>query len=295
MSAVADARGVITEPPWSSASRKSPAPFTALLADDLSSYTLGQTYPNWVGSSIIVDDAPGSLRAVRILLDTNTPPACGGSVDFGGRKALPQNIPIGKRLWFAHKRYHPSTQSWGFCYANSDFEEAVGCGKDDNSDGNDWLKDVVFSPATGTSRIYYQPRVRRRQAGLIAGCRLISEFGALLNDEASPIYPLDEWFTLQVMVQVDSAGTGIMRAWVNDTLVNEVIGANVSSGNALAEWGIGPYWNGIPWTDGAEGREEFYVRDFILASDIDGFDLPTGLDSLGNVYIDPATTAEELQ
>jgi hypothetical protein len=268
--------------------------FNALLADDLSSYSIGQTYPGWVGSSIITDSAPGGQRAVRILLATNQPPACGGSVDFGGRKSLPSNVPIGKTIWFSHKRYHPSTQTFGYCYANSDYNEAIACGKEDNSDGNAWLKDIVFSPAVGTSRIYFQSRQQRRQVGLTAGCRLISEYNALLNDENAPIYPLDQWFTLQVMVRVGDDGSGKIMAWINDTLINEVSGANVSPGNSLAEWGIGPYWNGIPYTDGAPGREEFFVRDFILASDIEGCEAPTGIDSLGNIYIDPAITASEL-
>jgi hypothetical protein len=268
--------------------------FTALLADDLSSYSIGQTYPGWVGSSIITDRAPGGQRAVRILLATNKPPACGGSVHYGGRKSLPSNIPISKTIWFSHKRYHPSTQTFGYCYTSSDYNEAIACGKKDNSDGNAWLKDVVFSPAEGGSRIYFQSRQNRRQVGLTAGCRLISEHGPLYNDERAPMYPLDQWFTLQVMVRVGDDGTGKIMAWINDTLINEVSGANVSPGNALAEWGIGPYWNGIPYTDGTPGREEFFVKDFILASDIDGYEAPTGIDSLGNTYIDPATTASEL-
>lgn len=295
MTAICDARGIITGgPPWSSESRKNPKPFNALFVDDFLNRSLGVAYPGWDSKSIVVDDHPGGIgRALRCRLDAATPPVCGGSHFFGGRSNLPQPIPIGKTIWYSQKRYHQSSQSWAYCFSNADFSEAQACGKE--ADGNQWLKDMVLGPSTGTARIYVQPAVSRRSVAQVAGGRIISETGPTYHDVSGMRYPLDEWFTNQVMVHVSSDGDGIIRHWINRTLVNEVFGRNVTSGNSIAQWGIGDYWNGVPYTDGEAGRLDFWAREFIIASDIDGYGIPTGTDADGNIFIDPATTVAELK
>ncbi len=133
----------------------------------------------------------------------------------------------------------------------------------------------------------------RRSVGQVAGNRLICENGPIYNDQPAVIYPLAQWFTHQIQVYVHDTGAGYIREWINNTLVNSVSGANVTSANAIREFGIGDYWNGIPYTDGSAALSQ-WCRELIIATDVSGYGAPTGLDSGGRVFIDPATTVASL-
>jgi hypothetical protein len=96
-----------------------------------------------------------------------------------------------------------------------------------------------------------------------------------------------------VQVYVHDTAAGYVREWINGTLVNSVAGANVSTGNSIAECGIGDYWNGVPYTDGAASLSQ-WVRELIIATDMDGYGAPNGVDSGGRTYIDPTTSVSDL-
>ncbi len=276
-----------------------PATFIPMLADDFSSGALGATYSTWHASSVYADDHPDvGGQSVKVVFSPNTQAnldvaACAGGHEYGGRSVLPVDVPIGKTIWMSMKRYFPANLTWGYCYGGGDNVAATLCGQ--NGDGNAWRKDLVFAPLTGTERIYSLPAVSRRSVEQVPGNRLASEHGAeqLFHDEEDVLYPLGEWFTHQISVYVNSDGTGRIKLWVNGTLVNETPGANISEGNFLHEYGIGDYANGTPYQDGTASMVQ-WIRELIIATDMDGYGAPTGLDNLGNVFIDPATTVAEL-
>lgn len=287
------------DPAFPTGNRGAVTPFIALFKDDFSTGTLGGVYPGWDSKSTYASDQPGVAgRSLKITVAPNTQAnldasACGlGSHSFGGRSNLPIQIPIGKSIWLQWRRYIPTNFTWGHCYAGSgDFAAANACGY--SNDGNAWLKDLVFAPTNGTSRIYLQPTVSRRSIAQTAGNRIISENGPILSDQAGVVYPLGQWFTHQIQVYVHDTSAGYIREWINGTLVNSCSGANVSTGNSLNEWGIGNYWNGIPYTDGTAALS-YWCRELIMATDVSGYGVPTGVDSNGFTFIDPATTVAGL-
>lgn len=271
-------------------------PFTPLFIDDFTSGTLGAGYPGWNSKSTYASDHPTvGGRSLKLALDPNTQAnldvaACAGDHFYGGRVDLPITIPVGKKIWLSMKRYIPTNFTFGFCYGSGDFAAATACSK--SSDGNSWLKDIVFSPTTG-GRIYIQPAASRRSITQAAGNRIISEVGPILNDEAGVSYPLGTWFTHQVEIYVHDTAAGYIREWIDTTLVNSVSGANVQAANNIKEWGIGDYWNGVPYTNGSATLHQ-WIRELIIATDVSGYGAPTGVDGGGRVYIDPTTTVAEL-
>jgi len=62
-------------------------------------------------------------------------------------------------------------------------------------------------------------------------------------------------------------------------------GRTFSEGSSAYDWGIGNYWNGVPWTDGGLGRTDFWVDEIILATDMEGYGAPDTLDDGGRPYI----------
>jgi len=278
-----------------------PGAFVPLIAEDFSSGTLGATYPGWHSTSVYADDQPELTgRSLKTTLNQQSQAnldiaACGGSQSFCGRSNLPIDIPIGKKLWISMERFHPVTQSWGYCYDNTpgDYEAATICGQ--NADGPGILKDMVLAPSLGFGRIYLQPSIQRRNVAIVPNKMRISCEVAEAGDETTFMgFPLGEWFTSQLFVHVQSDGTGIIRAWINGILVNEFIGPNVGVGSALREWGMGDYWNGVPYTDGAANRGTFWIKQVIAATDVEGYGAPNGLDNMGNIFIDPSTKVADL-
>lgn len=261
------------------------ANYNLLFKDDFSSGTVGSSYSGFHASTVYANDHPFLQgKALKVNLGTMTPPTCGGAMNYGGRKALPSAIPYGSRVWYSVRLFHPVTQTWGYCYDSGDAAEAAGCiGK--NWDGNEWTKFMVMAPTTGTARIYVQPKSSRRNVNQNLGIRLYSEESQIPNDNNSTAFPLGRWYTLQLECLLTTSG--YMRVWIDDQVVCFVNAAPLSSGNSIAQWGIGDYWNGCPYTDGAANRSHFYMKDVMIATNAPGFTAPTDVDGSGNIYIAP--------
>lgn len=266
-----------------------PVSFTPLVAEDFSAGSVGAAYSTWNRTVYDTTRAVSGTKSLKVSTNAGQPPvACGGGHTFGGRSTLPVAVPEGNKLWIAYKVYHPSTFSWGYCFGTSDTADATTCGN--NADGSGGLKYMVAAPNTGTSRIYYSPRVGRRDVSFIDTVRLVSEVGAKL----SPVVPwgltLDAWNTVQMEIYVHSGAEGYVRYWLNDTFLGQLDGATIANPSySIDEWGMGNYWNGVPYTDsiGDSSREDFWIDEVIIASDLDGYGAPTTTDSGGRPYIAP--------
>ncbi len=264
---------------------KPAANYNVLFKDDFSSGALGNGYPGFHSSTIFADDHPHLVgRSLRVNLGTMQPPTCGGAMNYGGRINLPQAVPYGSKVWYSARFFHPRTRTWGYCYDSGDNAAAVACGKE--SDGNEWTKFMVLAPTTGTARIYVQPKAARRNVAQQLGMRVYSEESQTPNDNNAVAPPLDRWHTMQVEVLVHQSG--YLRVWIDKTVVMYVECATVSLNNSIAQWGIGDYWNGCPYTDGAANRSHFWMKDVIIATNAPGFAAPTDLDPLGNPFIAPS-------
>lgn len=266
--------------------------FTPLHTEDFSSGSLGAAYSTWTRSVFDNTRSVSGSQSLKVSTNTGEPPAtCGGGHTFAGRNNLPVAIPEGNRLWVSYKVYHPSSFGWGYCFGTSDTTDAATCGK--SADGSGGLKYMVVAPDTGTARIYYSPRVGRRSVSFIDTVRLVSEVGANLSPVVSWGLNLDAWNTIQMEIYVHSGAEGYVRYWVNDTFLGQLDGATIgNSSYKIAQWGMGNYWNGVPYTDstGDSTREDFWLDEVIIASDIDGYGAPTTTDSGGRIYISPTTT-----
>lgn len=274
---------------------REPAAYTPLVTEDFESGTLGNTFPGWKSGASIYDNTRSfdGTKSLKISTDTGQAPGvCGGDTFYGGHSTLPEVIPIGKTIWYRVRYYFPTAFSWGYIFGGGDSAEAATCSH--SADGNGTLKLSRLAPVNGTARIYLQPTVGRRAVAQPASnvTRVLSETGPTFADfdNAGGKASLDEWVSLQIAVKVESDGTGFLRYWLNDTFIGEATGPTVSALNEIDDWGIGTYWNGVPFTDGAADREDFWVDDIIIASDIDGFGAPTTLDSGGRPYITNSAT-----
>lgn len=270
--------------------------FIPLLKNDFSIGTLGSIFSTWEAGAVYANDQPiVAGKSIKVSVFPNTQanldiPACAGSSVFGGRSSFPVNIPIGKSVWVSWKRYIPANFTMGYCYGAGDSAAATACGE--SADGNAWLKDLVFSQTSG-GRIYCQPAVARRTIGQIVGNRLIAEQGGIVSDQGAISYPLGQWFTHQLQVYVHDTSAGYIREWIDGVLVNELTGANVGASGALTEFGMGNYWNGVPYTNGSADLSQ-WLRELIVATDVSGYGAPTGRDASNRVFIDPSTTVASL-
>ena len=274
------------------------APFRPLFAHDSAGDELGTEFLSWRRS--VTDDthAVSHGRAVRVTMNPGTEllPACSGGHFYAGRTALPTVIPQGKTVWFRIYQYIPSTFSFGYKYSRGagDADAASACGQ--SADGNATAKWLVFAPEAsfGTARIYLNTAVARRAlAAEEPRLRLISE--ALHRPHDAPVeLPRDRWFALQLAVHVSDGDDGYIRGWLDDEFLGEVSGPTTVADASIGSWGMGDYWNGVPWTDGAEGRTDFWVDEIVVASDADGYDPPTGVDADGRPYIAPCTRTADL-
>ena len=272
--------------------------YTPIFRENFSSGVSGAAYTtgSWADSSYDNTRADTGTLSMKMVLDQGQPPAiCGGNNFFGGTVTLADPIPIGKTVWFSAKFFFPSTFSWGYTYSSSDSAEAATCGK--GTDGFGLLKFMRLAPTNGTSRIYLQPPVDRRSVSQPTSntMRITSEVGPLVADlnNANGKIGLNAWVTCQIAVKVASDGTGFIRYWNGDNFIGEVTGATVTAANSIASWTIGDYWNGIPYTDGGAGRDEFWMDEVILATDVDGYGEPTTTDSGGRPYISSTTKVSD--
>jgi hypothetical protein len=267
--------------------------FTPMVAEDSSGFPVGQAHSIFQRSNYSTVTAKSGTQSVQIRTDPGQAPnICGGSVWFAKRRPLPALVPVGKTAWQRIYFYLPTAFSMGYVYGGSgDAAEASACGGKPTDGGVTNLKWMSFTPDGNTSRIYFQPYIQRRQAlqAVNPGCRVITEFGSqFIQNASAAALPRDRWFSIELAVKVSkTTADGFIRAWVDGILQAEMININTiaATDNGLAEWGIGDYWNGIPWTDGAVGRDTFYVDEIIVASDMDGYGAPTATDAVGNLMI----------
>ena len=190
----------------------------------------------------------------------------------------------------------PSAISAGAKVKTFDEAEAKICGKNADASyvtGNKWL---VFAPNVGTLRIYNKIGWQKRQIDQPANARFAIENEAGGNAGGSFNLPRNEWVELQFAVKVGRGTSGAAWLWANGELKSSATGIQTIGPEAtgIDEWGLGDYWNGIPYTDGAPDREKFYVDEVIVATDMPGYGAPTGVDAEGNAYIDPATRVGDL-
>lgn len=272
--------------------------FRPMVAYDGDGEAAGADFLAWRRS--VYDDSRSVSQGRSVRVSTNPGPdalpACSGGHFFAGRTRLPTTVPQGSTLWFRIYQYIPSTFSFGYKYSRAagDRDIARACGQ--YADGNLWLKWLVLAPHHdfGTARIYLSPTAARRTlTNPSPQVRLISE--ALHRPHDEPVdLPRDRWFALQMAVRVSDGDDGFIRAWIDDQYLGEVTGRTTVADAPIHSWGMGDYWNGVPWTDGAPGRTDFWVDEVIVASDAPGYDAPTGIDSGGRRYIDPCTRVADL-
>ncbi|MFW6090068.1 MAG: heparin lyase I family protein, partial [Gemmatimonadota bacterium] len=245
-----------------------------MIAHDMTDGSPGDEYLTWRRSTYDETHALSGGRSVRVRTDPGDEllPACSGSHYFAGRTALPDSVPEGRTIWYRAFFYLPDTFSMGHKYGGSgDSDAAAAC--DQNADGNRWIKWLVLAPhwRDSTARIYMMPSgVRRAVYSPSPEIRLISE--ALHRPFDGDLeLPRNRWFALQIAVRVSGGDEGFIRGWIDDEFIGEVSGRTTADGVPLQVWGLGDYWNGVPWTDGEPGRTDFWVDDVIVASDAEGY------------------------
>lgn len=195
----------------------------------------------------------------------------------------------------------PSSVASGNEIKTGSLAEAQFCGGaviDGSSGGG--LKFLVFSPNSGTARIYLQPLTPHKDVtGGGELNRILLEYGAQSAGSVGQqaVIPRDRWFSIQMATKVaTTTNDGFVRAWLDDELIIEATGINTISPTAtgIAQWGLGDYWNGMPYTDGQPGRDTFYIDEVIVATDMDGYGAPTSTDANGNPYIASSVLAGNL-
>jgi hypothetical protein len=274
--------------------------FTSMVAEDSLSFSVGQAHASFFDANYSNVTAKSGTQSVQIRTNPGQGPSvCGGSTFFANRRPLPALVPVGKTAWQRIYFYLPSAFSMGYVYGIGDGAEASTCGGQATDGGIPNLKWMSFTPDVTTARTYFQPYVQRRQAlqAVNPGLRVITEVGGLVDVNGSAAaLPRDRWFCIELAAKVSKTGDGFIRAWIDGILQAERVNISTinATDNGLAEWGIGDYWNGVPWTDGAVGRNTFYVDEIIVASDADGYGAPTATDAAGNLMIGKDTLVGDL-
>ena len=287
------------------AARAAATSFTPMYTDNFLDGAIGTSTIKWRFSEYSnVQSVSGTQSLMLGQNRASTTTACDGSHYWGNRQdtgeeaGLPESIPIGNTVWMRIYHYFPSAFSFGHMYQTGvDNAEAAACGK--SSDGNySGMKWLVFAPNSGTRRIYQHLPSGRRKIEQPSPSdpenstqRLQSEVTGI--DQSSAPAPLDQWVAFQMAVKVADDNTGWIRLWNGTELIAEVLDVPTvhtpDGATTIRSWGLGDYWNGVPYTDNAEGRNSFYIDEIIIASDLPGYGAPTGVDAAGNAYIDPTT------
>jgi hypothetical protein len=265
--------------------------FTPMIAEDSLGFSVGQAHASFSGANYSNVTAKSGTQSVQIRTNPGQGPSvCGGSTYFANRRPLPALVAVGKTAWQRIYFYLPTAFSMGYIFDGGDSAEASTCGGAPTDGGITNLKWMSFTPDVTTSRTYFQPYIQRRQAlqAVNPGLRVITEVGGLSNVNGSAAaLPRNRWFSIELAVKVSKTNDGFMRCWIDGIMQAERVNINTiaATDNGLAEWGIGDYWNGIPWTDGAVGRDTFYVDEIIVASDANGYGAPSATDAAGNLMI----------
>lgn len=267
--------------------------YTPMYVLNLDSYTNGQASPIFNHNTPIVTTERAGVdqsKCIRVLTRPTNPAVSCGTNYYAGRMNLAQNIPTGKTIWMRMKMFFPSAFSFGYTYSGGTVPNPTGDGcpviaNDGNPTGTKWL---VFSPDVGTSRNYLlAPNNFRDINPTVGSGRLAMESNQSLNQSLTVLFPRDQWVTLEMACKVSNTGTGYFRAWMDGLLIGSIGGETgnqstiSASATAIKEWGLGDYWNGSPWTDGAAGRDAFYVDEVVVATDLDGYGAPEAVDSNG--------------
>jgi len=266
--------------------------YTPMYVLRLNEYANGQASPifNW-NTPIVSTERAGvdQSKSIRLRTRPSNPAVLCGTNNFAGRMNLAQNIPLGKTVWMRMKMFFPSEFSFGYSWAGNTVPTPAddGCpsvSNDGNPTGTKWL---VFSPDVGTARAYLlAPNDFRQVNPAVGSGRVALEYNAVTTP-ISAAFPRDEWVTLELAMKVSNTGTGYLRAWMNGVLIGSLGGSTGTistispSATAVKDWGLGDYWNGSPWTDGAANRDTFYIDEVVVATDVDGYGAPEALDSNG--------------
>ena len=278
---------------------------SALYLQDFGSQSSGGVYWTQRATNAVIDTthAASGAQSLKVNRSMGQPPnTCGGDMFYGGDFELPTYIPEGYNVWMRWKMYIPSTFSWGYVFeAGTDIADRDTCRSIDGStvqaDGNGWLKFFCYTFTDSYSRFYLQPHSMRRDVAYYPGFYINTDAALGIYhhiNTASAALPLDQWFALQVRVKLDTTSNGTGDIWVDDTWVansgdaHSFTGITLDgsvSGNKLRTLRLGDYWNGVPYTDGAGGRESLWMDEVIVLTDYPGFSPPTGMDGNGKLYI----------
>ena len=287
-----------------------PTSFVPMYKEDFAVGTVGTTNPAWRYSEYSNVRSVSGTQSTRMGANRGSgSPTCGGNVFFGNNQSmnepegLPEGIPIGSTVWYRVFFYFASTYSFGYVFrSGQDNAEASGCGKsaDMGNTGNKWMN--FDSPGT-SGKVYIKIPSSRRKAAQPSGddperktIIIENEAGSAGTTSSGMSVPLDRWFSMQLGMKVSRDNTGWVRLWIDNELEAEQLNVNtIQAGDtAITNWGIGDWWNGVPWTDGSPGEDDLWLDEIIIASDMPGYGAPTGVDAAGNAYIDPATRVGDL-
>ena len=208
----------------------------------------------------------------------------GPIVDMGG-------LGEGAEVWCKWAQYFPA----GFVFANGVNGDGGGSAgrikwmRFQYTGGSDRITmeaDATsgFSPGDTGGIDYFQPET-------VIGENMdwVSRYGGqaiFLDSVATPKIALGTWHELQMYIKlsvgdsVTGDGTGVIRSWIDSTLISEDIRNTlpVSGTSSLESIYLGNYWNG-----GFPQSQKFYIDDIKILTTA-----PATLDASGNPYIAPA-------
>jgi len=279
-----------------------PSSFVPMYKQDFAAGVVGSSDPDWRYSQFTDIRSVSGTQCVKMKPSHGAlPPTCGGSHFFANNHGmnenagLPDAVPIGRTVWYRMYFYFPSTFSFGYLFNSK--PEAAECGKSADM-GLSGIKWMNLSTDVPGQKVYTKiPSGYRKTAQPTApdseypDIRIENEGGgAGLSGTGRPV-PLNTWFAMQMAVKVANDGSGFVRLYLDDEMVAQQSNVSTipSSVTEITRWGLGDYWNGMPYTDGDPSRDYFFIDEIIIASDMAGYGAPTGVDANGNAYIDPAT------
>lgn len=273
--------------------------YTPLAAVGYGSLASGATAPIFSFRHTVSNEQStyGGGKCIRLLtLPTVPGSVCGGHF-FGGRMALATPVPLGNIIWQRMRFYFPTAFSFGTAYysgsPSSPAGDGCGASADGGLQGTKWL---VFSPNTGTARTYILIPNALRAANQTLGSGFLSmEADTTAQQALNVVFPRDQWVTLELAIKVSNTGTGWARAWMDGVLIAQALNINTVAGGvaSITEYGCGDYWNGTPWSDGVADRDEFFVDDIIVATDVGGYGAPEATDAAGNLMIGTEVTVRD--
>ena len=263
-----------------------PSASVALYFDDMAAYTVGDSFPSFTRTTISDEQAFTNGKSAKVVLDVGQAPlTCGGNNFFAGEIGLPAGVPQGNSIWYNARVFLPATMTWGYTFGQGDGAEAAQCSHEFDGTGN--LKFLVMQPNTGFARVYIQPPMSRRTIAQGSGPLYVNSDTGIFGDLNAGTLPKGQWVDFQMRTYVHSTMDGFIEGWIDGTYMGRVFGPTLADPTyEINSFGIGDYWNGVPWTDGGADRDYFYVDTLEVYADIAGYGAPTGLDSGGRTYIE---------